>query len=273
MDCHGVYKLTCVHTRHIHPSTAYTSASCSSHARPRKPSKHSHSPSPLSRPRSEHSASSERLPRSVLPLACTSAMVYTAPLSVIPADVGYEPEPRVVMSTSNRNCTPVWPGLSANVMSKSIESSGVRLLPADTSQKFVVPWPLADGMCCLPSVKRWHVLMPAVRAATVTPSITSFGSARSASCTFLATTVSVDVAAMPSVRQMPPYGSWYTRKNSWLAKVGVPDAGPIWMACTIMPLLTVVSGSSPLGATREAQSGPLYPRSHEQPWIFCASQS
>merc|ERR1712146_349121 len=116
---------------------AQTRASCSSHARPRKPSKHSHSPSPLSRPRSEHSASSEIVPRSgVLPVAVIASTTLTinppatAFVLTTPADIGNAPPTAPVevpvcalAMTSRRNCTPVWPGLSLNVTRKSIVSA------------------------------------------------------------------------------------------------------------------------------------------------------
>merc|ERR1711871_535816 len=226
MDCHGVYKLTCVHTIHMHPSTAYTRASCSSHARPRKPSKHSHSPSPLSRPRSEHSASSEIVPMSgevpVAVIASTTLTINppaTASVLTTPADIGNAP-PTIpvevplcaVATTSRRNCTPVWPGLSLNVTRKSIRSAVATFTSVvlKLAHELAVPWPPADGMCWAPSDGRLHALKPepVVTGSTSTPSSTSFGSAWSALFTRAATTVSSFEAAMPSVRQTPPYGSW-----------------------------------------------------------------
>merc|ERR1712070_1062034 len=99
--CHrfddGVRHLSAFEDFHIghHKDAKYASNFC----------EHSHWPSPSSRPRSEHSASSERLPR--FSLKFISATEYAAFAPVIPAETGKEPGPLVLISTSIKYCTPV----------------------------------------------------------------------------------------------------------------------------------------------------------------------
>merc|ERR1712070_817501 len=92
--CHrfddGVRHLSAFEDFHIghHKDAKYASNFC----------EHSHWPSPSSRPRSEHSASSERLPR--FSLKFISATEYAAFAPVIPAETGKEPGPLVLIPTS-----------------------------------------------------------------------------------------------------------------------------------------------------------------------------